>query len=101
PLLAELSTLSLHDALPIYPRYWKTWFGFGLWWLVSQLPYPVLMALGRLLGEVSYRLLKRRRFIARRNIELCFPELSESERERRVDRKSTRLNSSHVKISYA
>lgn len=68
----------------LHPRYWKTWLAFGLWWLVSQLPYPMLMALGRLLGEVSYRVLKRRRFIAQRNIDLCFPELGESERERRV-----------------
>ncbi|MGQ9425974.1 LpxL/LpxP family Kdo(2)-lipid IV(A) lauroyl/palmitoleoyl acyltransferase [Gilvimarinus sp. F26214L] len=65
----------------LHPRYWLTWLSFGLWWLVSQLPYPVLLMLGRGLGWVTYHLLKRRRFITRRNLELCFPEKSADERE--------------------
>lgn len=55
--------------------------GMALWWLVVQLPYPLLMGLGRALGLVLYRAGGSRRRIARRNVELCFPELSETERE--------------------
>lgn len=68
----------------LHPRYWLTWFGFGIWWLFAQLPYPVQWQLGKLLGWVTYHLAKRRRRIAERNIELCFPELSSEERQRMV-----------------
>lgn len=68
----------------LHPRYWSTWLAFGLWWLVSQLPFRVQLKLGEWMGWLGYHLLKRRRFIARRNIELCFPELSEAEREKLV-----------------
>lgn len=30
----------------LHPRYWFTWFGLGVLWLLVQLPYPVLMRLG-------------------------------------------------------
>ena len=58
------------------PKYWLTWIGFGVWWLVSQLPYGWQMAMGDILGRALGRLAKRRTAIARRNLELCFPELT-------------------------
>ncbi|KRU90310.1 MULTISPECIES: lipid A biosynthesis lauroyl acyltransferase [Pseudomonas aeruginosa group] len=66
----------------LHPRYWPLWLGLGLLWLVVQLPYPVLLALGRGLGALMYRLVGSRREIAARNLELCFPEKSPAERER-------------------
>jgi len=63
----------------LHPRYWFTWLGLGLLWLVVQLPYPWLMALGRTLGHLAERLLKRRVAIARRNLQLAFPHLSAEE----------------------
>ncbi|MCW8194319.1 LpxL/LpxP family Kdo(2)-lipid IV(A) lauroyl/palmitoleoyl acyltransferase [Proteobacteria bacterium 005FR1] len=68
----------------LHPRYWSTWLGFGLWWLASQLPFRAQLKLGKWLGRIGYHLLKRRRLIARRNIDLCFPELSEAERDQLV-----------------
>lgn len=53
----------------------------GLMWLLHFLPLPVLAALGRGLGRLLYRLAGRRRRIALRNIELCFPALGAAERE--------------------
>ncbi|WP_415845223.1 lipid A biosynthesis lauroyl acyltransferase [Stutzerimonas zhaodongensis] len=64
------------------PRYWPLWLGFGLLWLVVQLPYRLLLLLGRGLGELMYRFARSRRHIARRNLQLCFPEMNENERER-------------------
>ncbi|HEX5765131.1 MAG TPA: LpxL/LpxP family Kdo(2)-lipid IV(A) lauroyl/palmitoleoyl acyltransferase [Woeseiaceae bacterium] len=58
------------------PRYWPTWLGLGLLRLVCLLPYRMQLALGKLLGRIAHRLAKERRAISRRNIELCFPELS-------------------------
>jgi len=66
----------------LHPRFWLLWLGLGLLWLVVQLPYRILLLLGRGLGAVMYRVARSRRQIARRNLQLCFPELSEKERER-------------------
>ena len=63
------------------PRYWPTWLGLGLLRLVCLLPYRAQLALGRLLGRVAHRFAKERRAISRRNIELCFPELSPAGRD--------------------
>src|SRR5207249_10929889 len=70
----EIYTLSLHDALPIFH-------GFGLWGLPAtrqQGPVEYNRRVGRWLGKGP----------------LAYSTASQ-------DRKSTRLNSSHVSISYA
>jgi len=51
-------------------------------WSLAHLPWSLQRGLGRLLGRVAYRVPNQRRRIARRNLELCFPELDESARER-------------------
>lgn len=66
----------------LHPRFWPLWLGMGLLWLVVQLPYRWLLALGRGLGGLMYHLAGSRRRIAARNLELCFPELSVGERQR-------------------
>ena len=66
----------------LHPRFWALWLGLGLLWLVVQLPYRALLTLGRGLGALMYRVAGSRRHIARRNLELCFPQLGEAERER-------------------
>lgn len=66
----------------LHPRYWPLWAGLGLLWLVVQLPYSVLLKLGRALGALMFRFAGKRRRIAARNLELCFPEMSESARAR-------------------
>ena len=53
----------------------------GLLWLLHFLPLTVLAALGRGLGRLLWWLARRRRHIALRNLELCFPELTPAERE--------------------
>lgn len=63
------------------PRYWHTWAGMGLLWLISHLPYRLAMACGDLLGRASLPLSPWRRMIARTNLALCFPELDEQARE--------------------
>ena len=68
----------------LHPRYWLTWCGIGLLWLVVQLPYPVLYRLGCGMGRLAMRLMKRRVRIAHRNLELCFPQMPEQERQEMV-----------------
>ncbi len=50
-----------------------------------QLPYPLLHFIGTSAGRLSRRFLKRREHIARRNIELCFPDMSPAARETLID----------------
>jgi Kdo2-lipid IVA lauroyltransferase/acyltransferase len=50
--------------------------GLGLLWLIQWLPLAVQAALGRALGRLLHALAGSRRRVARRNVELCFPEQS-------------------------
>lgn len=74
----------------LHPRYWLTWLGFGLWWLIIQMPYRWQLACSRGLGGLAMKLAKSRRKVAERNIELCFPELDEQQRAQMV---RTNINS--------
>ena len=63
------------------PRYWPVWFGMGLLRLVCLLPHRVALAVGRAFGRLGHALAGSRRAVARRNIELCFPELDAAGRD--------------------
>jgi Kdo2-lipid IVA lauroyltransferase/acyltransferase len=67
------------------PKWWPTWLGLGLMWMLSRLPYRAQLAFGRLLGMFTRRLPGSRRRIARRNLEVCFPEKNAAERERLLE----------------
>jgi len=64
----------------LHPRYWLIWFAFGIWRLITLLPFSVLLVIGKGIGLIFYAIPSRRKTIARRNIEICFPELSDAER---------------------
>lgn len=66
----------------LHPRFWLLWLGLGVLWLMVKLPYALLLKLGRALGALMLLAAKSRRQIAARNLELCFPELSATERAR-------------------
>lgn len=68
---------------PIYsPFVWPTWAGLGLLWLISRLmPYRLALRSGRLIGGLIRRLSPRRRHIAAVNLRICYPDLSDQERE--------------------
>ena len=67
------------------PRYWLTWAGIGLLRLLALLPFPALLATGRVLGALLRHLPISFVRTARRNIELCFPELDAPAREKLLD----------------
>lgn len=66
------------------PKYWLTWLGVAILYLISWLPYKVQLAFGRTLGRLFYKLVPKRAAIARRNLELCFPDKSADEIEQLV-----------------
>lgn len=55
---------------------------YGFW----STPYPVIFRLGKNLGRLAQMFMKRRARIAYRNLELCFPDMSEAERHDMVTR---------------
>jgi KDO2-lipid IV(A) lauroyltransferase len=64
------------------PANWPAWIGLGIIWLIARLPYRALRALGRMLGVVTAHLRGERRYVAQRNLEICFPEMAAAERAR-------------------
>ncbi len=62
------------------PRYWLLWIGMGIFWALIQLPNSWKLAVGRMIGRITYRLAARRRKIATINLKLCFPNLTDKQR---------------------
>lgn len=63
------------------PRYWGLWLLLGLMRLSVWLPYGWQMGVAKRLGRLIFLLARRRRGYAWANLQTCFPELSETERE--------------------
>ena len=78
-------TLPAFRVALLSPRHWPAWLGLGVIWLIARLPYRALLRIGRALGWLAARLLRSRRHIAQRNLELCFPQLDATERARMLE----------------
>jgi len=63
------------------PQYWLTWLGLGCLRVIEPLPYAWQLRIGRILGRIVGLLPLPYVRIARRNIEICLPELSPDARE--------------------
>ncbi|HHF2860188.1 TPA: LpxL/LpxP family Kdo(2)-lipid IV(A) lauroyl/palmitoleoyl acyltransferase, partial [Vibrio diabolicus] len=65
----------------LLPRYWGTLIIISVMYLLSLLPFKVQLALGRGIGRLAMRIMKKRQVTIRRNLELCFPQMEECQRE--------------------
>ncbi|EKE83698.1 LpxL/LpxP family Kdo(2)-lipid IV(A) lauroyl/palmitoleoyl acyltransferase [Idiomarina xiamenensis] len=63
------------------PKYWLTWLGVIILYVISWLPYRLQIGLGKGLGLLFYKLVPKRADIARRNLSLSFPDKSHSDIE--------------------
>jgi KDO2-lipid IV(A) lauroyltransferase len=54
---------------------------FLLMALTAQLPFRLQLWIGKYIGLLAYRFMKKRRQVAQQNIALCFPDKSENEQE--------------------
>ena len=68
------------------PRFWPTWALLGVMRVSAWLPIPLQLGLGSLFGRALYRLQKRERLVAAKNLEICFPELDTGARQRLLRR---------------
>ena len=67
------------------PRYWPTWALLGFIRGAAKLSAPWQLRMGRWFGRLLRVVKKREERIARRNLELCFRELSAAERGALLD----------------
>jgi KDO2-lipid IV(A) lauroyltransferase len=70
----------------LLPKHWLTWLGLGFMRAVELLPYPAQRQVGNAIGMLLRALPLSYLRIARRNIALCLPELSESARASLLNR---------------
>ncbi|HWX79501.1 MAG TPA: hypothetical protein VNZ02_05410, partial [Steroidobacteraceae bacterium] len=70
----------------LHPKYWFTWVGLGFMRGLELLPYRAQRWLGGAIGALLRALPLHFARIARRNIDLCLPQLGEQERASLVDR---------------
>ncbi len=68
------------------PRYWPIWLLLALMALGQLLPRAIWGRVGAGFGRLYYRMSRKRREVARVNVDLCFPEMAAAERERVVRR---------------
>jgi Kdo2-lipid IVA lauroyltransferase/acyltransferase len=83
------------------PQHWPTWFALGLFRIIESLPYSLLMAFGRGIGAVVYRMPTHFAGVARVNIKLCLPSLSEQEREQLLKRHFASLGMGLIETAMA
>jgi len=83
------------------PRYWPTWLGLGFLRLLALIPYEASLRLGRGLGALVRHLPISGVRTARRNIELCLPELSAAQREKLLNEHFASLGVSVIETAFS
>lgn len=63
------------------PRYWPTWLGVVLLWVLAWLPWRWRYWLGRQAGILFYRRNRKRREVVLVNLRLCFPDMEDAQRQ--------------------
>ncbi len=65
----------------LVPRYWPTWLGVALLWIMAWLPWRWRRWLGYRTGSLFFRRNRKRREVVLTNLHQCFPELDETSRQ--------------------
>lgn len=73
--------MSQNNPRPAFFKNWLAWLGIGMGSLIAHLPWACYKPLAWCLSLLMRTFMIRRGRIARRNIELCFPELSQAQQK--------------------
>lgn len=65
----------------IHPKYFSAWIVRFLMFLIAWLPLSAKKSLGKALGILSYKMMKGRASVGRKNLTACFPDKSKAEIE--------------------
>lgn len=68
-----------------HPKHWPMWFGVLLMRTTLLLPLRWQMKMGSAIGRLVKKFAKGRVHTARRNIALCFPDMSETDKQQLLD----------------
>lgn len=81
-IMAKISTPKFQFYF-LQPKYWFFWLGLVIWRIILLLPYSILLKIGSKLGFLftKFRFGQRRIEIARRNLQLCFPDFDQKKIE--------------------
>jgi KDO2-lipid IV(A) lauroyltransferase len=82
-------------------RYVFVWLMYGSMRALALLPFRWQLALGKRGGAIAGRLMRSRREIARRNLEICLPQLSAAETNDLLDRHFEALGASFAETTMA
>ncbi len=82
------------------PRYWSSWLTLLLLRSCTFLPLGVCRRVGAGLGLLMYALNSKRRHIARVNLAMCFPEMSERERQQLLHRHFKVMGQSYMDLGF-
>ncbi|QLE86784.1 LpxL/LpxP family Kdo(2)-lipid IV(A) lauroyl/palmitoleoyl acyltransferase [Shewanella sp. Scap07] len=69
-----------------HPKYWLLWFGVALMRLTQILPLKWQMKIGSGIGGLAQKLLGSRVNTAKRNLQLCFPDMPQAEQQQLLKR---------------
>lgn len=83
----------------LHPKYLPTWILIFFMWLATKLPFKVQLWLGKHLGSLLKHLAKSRAKIAKINLSLCFPKLSQQQIEQLVTKNFTELGISLFEVA--
>ena len=64
---------------PSYFKYAPSWIVFGLTWLIAQLPYKLIIVIGKGLGQFIKLLIPSRKKVVLTNLRLCFKDLTNND----------------------
>lgn len=64
----------------LLPKYWLTWLSILILYCISWMPYKIQQLIGKLLGKLLKVVAKKRYHVAKRNIDLCFPDMEPQKR---------------------
>ncbi|WP_194437344.1 LpxL/LpxP family Kdo(2)-lipid IV(A) lauroyl/palmitoleoyl acyltransferase [Vibrio fluminensis] len=68
----------------LLPNYWGTLLLIALMYSLSLLPFKAQLKLGKAIGRFALGRMQKRSNTIRRNLELCFPEMSEAEKQQLI-----------------
>jgi len=83
------------------PRWWPTWCGLGLLWLIAQSPWSFQRGLGRLVGRLLLAATRERRRVTAINFAICFPNMTDDERRQLLRRNFEELGISLFEMASA
>ena len=64
-----------------HPRHWPSWLAIFFLRLIAALPFKGKLLVGKAIGLLAYRLIKKRRHVTETNIRLCYPELNSQQQQ--------------------